>query len=104
MVAPANNNPHARFHPGRIYATPAAQRAIAASGQSPVEFLERHLRGDWGDVSPDDRRANDDSLQDGARILSAYHTSLGTKLWVLTEAVDDDGQRAATTLLLPDDY
>jgi hypothetical protein len=32
------------------------------------------------------------------------HAEGGTKFWVITEAVGDDGRRAATTVLLPDEY
>jgi hypothetical protein len=28
----------------------------------------------------------------------------GVKLWVITEAAGDDGHRAATTILPPDEY
>jgi hypothetical protein len=28
----------------------------------------------------------------------------GAKIWIITEAADDDGQREATTILLPDEY
>jgi hypothetical protein len=43
-------------------------------------------------------------LIDGSRLLSAYRTALGEKLWIITEAVDDSGNRAATTILLPSEY
>jgi hypothetical protein len=89
---------------GQIVATPAALEAIEASGQSPADFLRRHASKDWGDLDDEDKRLNDEAVQDGSRILSAYHTSDGTKLWVITEAEDDDGHRAATTILLPEEY
>jgi len=50
-----------------------------------------------------DRRANDQTLIDGSRLLSAYRTSLDEKLWIITEAVDDSVKRAAT-ILLPSEY
>ena len=93
-----------RFPLGQIVATPAALEAIQQAEQSPAEFLDRHVCGDWGDLSEDDREANEASLRDGSRILSAYHTACGAKIWIITEAADDDGQRAATTILLPDEY
>ena len=40
-------------------------------------------------------------LDDLSRLLSAYKTLKGVKLWIITEAEDDDGHRAATTILLP---
>jgi hypothetical protein len=95
---------HPKFSPGRIVATPAALEALDKSGQSPTVFLNRHVVGDWGDVCHEDRQANDQSLLDGSRLLSAYRTSLGEKIWIITEAVDDSGNRAATTILLPSEY
>jgi len=89
---------------GQIVATPAALEAIEASGQSSADFLRRHASKDWGDLDDDDRRLNDEAINDGSRILSAYHTSDGTKIWIITEAEDDSGQRAAMTILLPEEY
>jgi hypothetical protein len=93
-----------RFRLGRTVATPAALKTIQQAGQSPTEFLDRHVRGDWGDLCDEDKQANEDALQDGSRILSAYHTSTGQKIWIITEATDEQGHRAATTILLADEY
>lgn len=93
-----------RFRLGQTVATPAALKAIQQAGQSPAEFLDRHVRGDWGDLCADDRALNDNAVQDGSRILSAYITRAGEKIWIITEATDDRGQRSATTILLPDEY
>jgi hypothetical protein len=93
-----------KFSLGQIVATPGALEALGQAGQSAAEFLRRHARGDWGEVCEEDREANDHALIDGSRLLSAYRTSLGEKLWVITEAVDDSGNRAATTILLPSEY
>lgn len=94
----------AKFQPGRLVATPSALEALADSGQTPEFFLSKHLAGDWGGVSEGDRQANEEALVDGSRILSSYRTLKGVKLWIITEAADDDGRRAATTVLLPDEY
>ena len=64
-----------------------------------VAALRRHAAGDWGDVSPDDRAANDAALRDGERLLSVYRSAAGVAFWVLTEA-----DRSVTTVLLPEDY
>ncbi len=82
---------------GQIVATPAALGAV--SQPDIVAALRRHAAGDWGDVTPDDRAANDDALKSGERLLSVYRSATGTTFWVLTEA-----DRSATTVLLPDDY
>ena len=93
-----------RFELGRVVATPASLRLLEHAGQSPAEFLDRHVRGDWGDLSDDDCEANEVALRDGSRILSAYAMNAGKKLWIITEAADARGLRAATTLLLPEEY
>ena len=82
---------------GRIVATPAALGTV--SQPDIVAALRRHAVGDWGDVTPDDRAANDDALRSGERLLSVYQSATGTTFWVLTEA-----DRSVTTVLLPDDY
>ena len=69
-----------------------------------LTFLARHSAGDWGDLSDEDRELNEQAVIDGSRILSAYHTKNGTKIWIITEATDDTGQRSATTILLPEEY
>ena len=94
----------ARFLPGRLAATPGALGTQEASGQTPDFFLAKHLAGDWGEVGAEDWQANDEALLHGDRLLSAYRTLKGVKLWIITEAADEDGLRAATTVLLPQDY
>ena len=74
------------------------------SGQTPEFFLEKHVQGDWGLVDDEDKRANNQAVVDGSRILSAYQTLLGVKIWIITEAADDEGKRAATTIITPSEY
>ena len=93
-----------KFSLGRTVATPAALRVIEPAGQSPTELLDRHVRGDWGDLFADDRALNDEAVRDGSRILSGYVTRAAENIWIITEAADDRGHRAATTILLPDEY
>ena len=93
-----------KFPLGAIVATPGAIEAMQESGQTPDFFLVWHIARDWGEVDAEDWRLNDEALKDGSRLFSAYRTLKGTKLWVITEATDDNGHRAATTLLLPDEY
>ncbi len=94
----------AKFPLGRLAATPGALEAMEASGQTAEFFIARHASGDYGEVNEEDQQLNDEALIHGDRILSAYRTLKGVKLWVITEAADDNGHRAATTILLPDEY
>ena len=103
MVAFVNRQP--LFSLGQVLATPDALEALEKAGQTPSELLARHVRGDWGEALCDEDKAlNDEALKDGSRLLSAYRLRTGTKVWVISEAENDDGQRAATTVLLPENY
>ena len=88
-----------RFPLGQVVATPGALSALEKAEQHPAEFLDRHVNGDWGEVPEADKQENERSVEQGFRILSAYTTSAGDKLWILTEA-----DRSATTILLPEEY
>ncbi len=93
-----------KFSLGRIVSTPGALHALQVAGQSAGEFLARHVTGDWGDLDDDDKSLNDAALINGSRLLSAYQTRKGEKLWVITEAVNEVGLRYSTCLLRPDEY
>src|SRR3954466_7123764 len=93
-----------KFPLGQLVATPGALEAMEESGQTPDFFLSQHVFGNWGSVDEEDWRLNDEALKDGSRLLSAYLTLKGKKLWIITEAADDKGHRATTTLMLPDEY
>lgn len=87
------------FGVGQLVATPGAMAALQKTGQTPVEFLARHVTGDWGELPVEDKTENFVSVERGFRVLSSYRTSAGDRIWVITEA-----DRSLTTLLLPDEY
>jgi hypothetical protein len=90
----------ALFTLGQIVATPGALSALGGEGISSEAMLLRHVTGDWGELSEEDRRENELSIKESFRILSAYKLPRsGVKLWIITEA-----DRSVTTLLLPDEY
>ena len=93
-----------RFGLGQTVATPGALEALCRNNSTGLEYLRRHASGDWGIVCDDDKQANNHALHSGARLLSAYFLPDETKLWIITEAQDEDGNRQATTLLLPEEY
>jgi hypothetical protein len=43
------------FPAGQIVATPGALALLEQANKSPLEFLSRHLRGDWGELCQDDK-------------------------------------------------
>jgi hypothetical protein len=87
------------FKLGQVVATPGALSAMEEASQPPSELLARHVKGDWGDLDGDDKEANDRSVEEGTRILSAYILKTGVKVWVISEA-----DRGSTCLLLPEEY
>ena len=89
----------ARFELGQTVITPGAEEALEIAGQTAIEFLHRHISGDWGELSEADIKENEFSLEKGFRLLSRYETSKGERLWIITEA-----DRSATTILLPMEY
>jgi hypothetical protein len=108
----------AKFPPGQVVATPGALALMERTNTNPVLLLSRHLHGDWGDVCAEDRALNDQALFDGSRLMSVYRsvtpeifaaTAIKNRselptVWIITEAFGDDGKRASTCLLLPEDY
>jgi len=97
MLQTRTNTP--KFPLGKTVATPGALDALEKSGHSPAEFIARHVHGDWGELCQEDAQLNDEALVDGSRILSAYTTNDGEKIWLITEA-----DRSSTCLLLPSEY
>lgn len=99
--------PEILFNPGAVFMTPGVSELIEGEKLEMKEvcsFLARHLSGDWGELDGHDRRRNEDALREGSRLFSAYRSTAGDSLWVITEAVRDGGFRASTTVLLPDEY
>ena len=85
------------FSLGRLCFTKDAMTDIVP--EDAFSALVRHRHGDWGDLDASDKQANEDALQFGGRLFSAYHDRNGVKFWIITEH-----ERNQTTVLLPDDY
>ena len=84
---------------------PLGQVCATAGVAEEVSFIElmsalqRHTKGDWGELDPEDWAENELSLKEGFRLLSAYRSSQGVKFWILTKA-----DRTATTIFLSNEY
>ena len=89
----------ARFSLGRTLVTAQALAACEIAQIDPADLMARHHAGDWGNLDPEDLRANETALKEGGRLLSCYALESGQKIYVITEA-----DRLSTTLLLPGDY
>jgi len=91
---------HFLFQSGAIVCTPGALRALLMAQTSAADLIERHLRGDFGEIDEEDRQRNLVAInEEGRRVLSRYRLRTQTVIWAITEA-----DRSVTTLLLPDEY
>ena len=86
-----------RFSLGEVVVTPGTLSSVPKSQL--LAALTRHATGDWGELDEQDWKANDEALEYGARLLSAYSTADGIRFWIITEH-----DRSVTTLLLPLEY
>ena len=87
-----------RFALGQIVATPAVLEHLEQHGVNASEYLNRHVRGDWGDVPPEDAAENEFAVNHRLRLLSSYMIA-GERVWIITEA-----DRSVSTLLFPSEY
>ena len=108
----------AKFSLGQVVATPGALALMERTDTNPAVLLNKHIHGDWGDTCAEDCALNEQALTDGSRLMSVYRLvspqdlaataiekrALLPTVWIITEAVGNDGRRASTCLLLPQEY
>jgi len=87
----------AKFQLGEIILSKGVRESVGEVDQ--MLTLNRHAQGDWGCVSEEDARANDNAFFTSERIFSVYRTAEGVEFWVITEA-----NRQYTNMLLPFEY
>ena len=63
------------------------------------DAIQRHARGDWGELDPQDHAMNETALVDGGRLFSVYRDRNQKRFYIITEA-----DHSVTTCLLPEDY
>ena len=86
-----------KFELGQVLITPGARDDLEL--KDVASSLVRHAGGDFGDVCEEDWALNEEAVETGDRILSAYHDRNDVKFWIITE-----WDRSATTILLPSEY
>lgn len=91
--------PKPLFPLGMTAITVRAAAALLARGMNANTLLDRHERGDWGDIDDEDKASNNQALVWGGRLISTYRIGDGREVWVITEA-----NRSLTTILMPEDY
>lgn len=86
------------FALGDITVSAKASAALSEANQSPVELLHRHERGDWGEIDDHEWDENNDCLDEGFTLTSAYLLSTGRRIVVITTA-----DRRMTMLITDDE-
>ncbi len=87
------------FPIGKVVATPAALELLERHSMTPMQFLQRHVSGDFGDLCEEDKEANNEAIWNKERILSYYKINETDKIWIITEA-----DRSSSCCLLPEEY
>ena len=90
------------FETGQMVWTCGVSGKIAGNAEF-AKFVEtslkRHTGGDWGELTEEDKKENEFSMEKHLRLFSAYKKDSLPKIWIITEA-----DRSATTVLFPDEY
>ncbi len=96
-----NESVRMKFSTGCIVWTKGINDCIADNtlfAEFVMDSLKRHSNCDWGELSDEDKRENDFSLDKDLRLFSAYRQN-DMKIWIITEA-----DRSYTTILFPEEY
>ena len=91
-----------KFSLGQLVMTRGVNNLVADNtefAKFTTESLRRHARGDWGELSEEDKKENEYSIDKHLRLLSAYEQPPLPKIWIITEA-----DRSVTTILFPEEY
>jgi hypothetical protein len=83
----------ARFRCGQLVLAPKSRYVLHNFRARTRAYFQRHLMGDWGDVSPLRWGENDSALLNGYTLRSSYELSPRWVLEIITE-----GDRSTTTL------
>jgi len=63
-----------------------------------LECLKRHANCDWGELSAEDKRENDLSLD------KHFETVIFVSTWRLADMIISEADRSVTTILFPEEY
>lgn len=74
------------FEIGSLNFSAEIERLMDEGRLDPMPFLQRHLRGDWGDVADYKWQENDAALQSGSLLESFYVVHRAIAISILTEA------------------
>ena len=91
-----------KFEMGQLVFTRGVNDLVATNSEFTLFVMNsigRHGRGDWGELSEEDKKENEYALGKHLRLFSAYERHPIPKIWIITEA-----DRSVTTVLFPEEY
>ncbi|OGA61271.1 MAG: methyltransferase [Burkholderiales bacterium RIFCSPHIGHO2_01_FULL_64_960] len=86
------------FAPGTLKLSEKVHWLASKSLIDPLPYVQRHVRGDWGEVSEAERQMNSVALEQGAPMTSRFQITPRLFLVVITS--DDQG---TTVVQLPEE-
>ena len=86
------------FAPGTLKLSEKVHWLASKSLIDPLPYVQRHVRGDWGEVSEAERQMNDVALEQGAPMTSRFQITPRLHLVVVTS---DD--QHTTVVQLPEE-
>lgn len=94
---------YVNFPLGHVVVASAALWLVKEHKEEIDKAVEEHRWCNWGEsISEKSWQVNFDALTNGGRIISHW-TIAGHEVWIVTDAKDKNGVRAATTIMLPSD-
>ena len=89
------------FQLGRVVWTRYINDCVAENAsfaEFVLDSLKRHSNCDWGEISAEDKKENDFSLDKNLRLFSVYKQGKFI-IWIISES-----DRSTTTVLFPEEY
>ncbi|HHK9608358.1 hypothetical protein UXO16_20165 [Enterobacter hormaechei] len=98
MTSDAKRNGHRRllFPIDTLIFSQGVDRLMREGQLDPMPYLQRHIRGDWGDVTDDMWQENNAALASGEPLGSLYIVTRELTIRIFTEA-----DRSVTHVMLP---
>lgn len=66
-----------------------------------INLVMLHRDGNWGDVSIEDAKLNDEALESGEGRIMSSHMLRKERVWIITEG---EGRQTTTTVQFPREY
>lgn len=87
--------------PGSIRSTKGAMELVLAAKTAGIPYIQRHLKGDFGDISYEQKKENKKNLESKTgKVVSEYLLGNGSRLSIVT-----DFDQKVTVFCLPgEDY